>query len=311
MKTQKPASLSSSLLARQGEARPVPPAEGQPEEGSQPPPSPEMQAQHDELAARLTSEESMEEEPAPEQGEEGTSQLESPEVIPAAQEVRERVTLSNWAQRPSREAGAPESISAEERSEPDSTEGGTLRARGFMFVIIAAVLGSLIGLWLGKDEGPATPSVPAGSATLQPGAEVVPSATSRNIVVAPLGPAASRPTASSAPPRQTATPKPSTQARSAAAAPLASDAATALTGAYAVQLASARSEEISAREWTRLAREHATLLGGIAHEIARAEIAGRGTYYRLRVGGFDAADEARNLCTALKAEGQDCLVVRR
>jgi hypothetical protein len=31
----------------------------------------------------------------------------------------------------------------------------------------------------------------------------------------------------------------------------------------------------------------------------------------LRVGNYDAASEAQVLCTALKAQGQNCLVVKR
>jgi cell division septation protein DedD len=88
-------------------------------------------------------------------------------------------------------------------------------------------------------------------------------------------------------------------------------AAESLAGTFAVQLLSARSEDDAAREWARLSQQHSILLSALAHEIARAEIAGRGTYFRLRVGSFDSASEAGALCTALKSQGQDCLVVKR
>lgn len=306
MKTQKPASLSSSLLARLGGARPAASADVEPEAGSQTPQSPEMQVQHEELAARPSSEASDDDEAAALQAGEPTPRIETSEKSPSWREVRARVTLSEWAQRSSREMKDLGRAPAPQRSVPDAAGEGTLRARSFLFVIVAAVLGSLLGLWLGGDERPAAPSGPAAIATLQPGAQATPAIPSRDVVVAPLGPAASRPAPSGSPPQAAAeAPRPPSQARP-ATAPVA-----ALSGAYAVQLASARSENVAAQEWAKLAQQHATLLAATTHEIVRAEIAGRGTFYRLRAGSFDTASEAQVLCTALKSVGQDCLVVKR
>jgi hypothetical protein len=310
MKNPKPASLSSSLLARLGEARSAASPEDEAEADAQSSPSPEMQAQHEELEGCLSSEASDEDEALPVKGSEPAPTPEASEKVLPAREVRARVTLTEWAQRSSREMADLGRAPAEERSVPDVAGEGSLRARAFLFVIAAAVLGSLLGLWLGRGERPAAPSAPAANTTIQPGAQATSAIPSRDVAVAPLGPAAPRPAEGAPPPPQAAAaaPQPSPQAQPATVPPA---PASALSGAYAVQLASARSEAVAAKEWTKLAQQHAALLGAVTHEIARADLAGKGTFYRLRVGGFDAASEAKDLCTALKAEGQDCLVVKR
>jgi hypothetical protein len=166
-----------------------------------------------------------------------------------------------------------------------------------LFVIIAAVLGSLFGLWLGGNEPSAVPS-PEAITTGEPGAPATSTIPSRDVVVAPLGPAESRPPRSVAAPQAAAgAPREATDVGAAATV-------AALSGVYAVQLAAARSEDVAAREWARLAQQHATLLASAPHEIVRVEIAERGTFYRLRAGNFDTSSEAQ-------VPGQDCLVVKR
>ena len=82
-------------------------------------------------------------------------------------------------------------------------------------------------------------------------------------------------------------------------------------GAYLVQLSSLRSAAAANREWSRLLRAHSGILGGHALIVQRAEIKGRGTYFRVRTGGFESSRAARDFCAQLKARKQGCLVVKR
>ncbi len=43
--------------------------------------------------------------------------------------------------------------------------------------------------------------------------------------------------------------------------------------------------------------------------IVRADIVGKGTFYRLRVGGFSGKDSAKSLCKTLSSKGQACILV--
>lgn len=60
--------------------------------------------------------------------------------------------------------------------------------------------------------------------------------------------------------------------------------------------------------WSQLKRKHADLLGGKQYLIVKAELP-QGTFYRLRVSGLSATS-AKNLCAALSARKQGCMVVR-
>ena len=42
--------------------------------------------------------------------------------------------------------------------------------------------------------------------------------------------------------------------------------------------------------------------------IRRAELGGKGTYYRAMVGPFTSREQAVQLCSSLKAAGGDCVV---
>jgi cell division protein FtsN len=89
-----------------------------------------------------------------------------------------------------------------------------------------------------------------------------------------------------------------------------SDPSPARDGAYLIQIASYR-DRLSAEEaWTKLIAKHADLVSSLSPNYQSAEVANRGTYYRLRVGPFDSQEDARALCSALKARRQDCLVVK-
>lgn len=94
-----------------------------------------------------------------------------------------------------------------------------------------------------------------------------------------------------------------------APAPQSSHAPSSATG-YAVQLASFRSEAEAALAWESVRSSHATTLQDREHLVQRAEVPGKGTYYRLRVGPMAGKSTAAALCNSLKAEGQDCYVTK-
>lgn len=82
-------------------------------------------------------------------------------------------------------------------------------------------------------------------------------------------------------------------------------------GDWVVQLASFKSRDAATGEWARLQGKFPELLGRRAPDVQSAEIAGQGTFYRLRAGYFDDRDAAVRFCDRLKAGGQDCLAAKR
>ncbi len=78
---------------------------------------------------------------------------------------------------------------------------------------------------------------------------------------------------------------------------------------FKAQLASRRSMASAWATWELLSEQNADLLGALSAGVEAANVSGRGTYYRLRVGEFDEAAEARTLCAALASRSLDCLVV--
>lgn len=121
---------------------------------------------------------------------------------------------------------------------------------------------------------------------------------------APQQPAAApRQTIAQAANAMTAPAAPATQ-KTAAAAP----AAPAGKGGWYVQVASVPSQAGAEAEWKRLQTRYAAVLGGLGVTYARADIAGKGTYYRVRGGPVDP-DKARAICSELKAQNVGCFPI--
>jgi SPOR domain len=80
------------------------------------------------------------------------------------------------------------------------------------------------------------------------------------------------------------------------------------TVGYAVQVSSHQSEEEAQSSFRDLQTKYPKLLGGYAPIIRRADLGAKGIYYRAMVGPFASADQARELCSNLKATGVRCLV---
>ncbi|MBY4607223.1 SPOR domain-containing protein [Rhizobium sp. 9T] len=78
-------------------------------------------------------------------------------------------------------------------------------------------------------------------------------------------------------------------------------------GGYGLQIASLPSEDEANKSYANLSKKFAGVLGGRAHEIRRADIAGKGTFYRVRI-PVGSKDEAAALCEQYRAAGGSCLI---
>ncbi|WP_180897226.1 SPOR domain-containing protein [Martelella soudanensis] len=81
------------------------------------------------------------------------------------------------------------------------------------------------------------------------------------------------------------------------------------SSAYAMQIASLPSVEEAQQAYQRLSAQHPSVLGRRTVEIVPATIAGKGTYYRVRITA-SSLSEALSLCERYKAEGGSCFVPR-
>ncbi|MGO6995329.1 SPOR domain-containing protein [Rhizobium leguminosarum] len=106
-------------------------------------------------------------------------------------------------------------------------------------------------------------------------------------------------------------PKPTQQPKTtevAAAAPVAAKPQQAASaGGYGIQIASLPSEDEATKSYANLSKKFASVLGGRSHEIRRADIAGKGTFYRVRIPA-GSKDEAAALCEQYRAAGGSCLI---
>lgn len=124
--------------------------------------------------------------------------------------------------------------------------------------------------------------------------------------------------ASSAPPAEVkAAPKPATAPTAVSTAQAAPTPAKptvtyrsggALTGSHLVQIGAFRSEAEADSQWTRLQGKLGDYLDGKAQDVERADLGDKGTFYRLRIGPFTSADDAKTYCSGLKERGTDCLI---
>jgi len=131
---------------------------------------------------------------------------------------------------------------------------------------------------------------------------------------APVGPSADADAATTqkslAPPAPAAPPP----AAAAPVAPLPGPAApppvAPAAGAYFVQLAAFRSEADAEAAWRTFQQRHVDVLGQLGHRVLRADLGGKGVFYRLQAGSLATEAQARAACSTLAAKGQSCMVVR-
>ncbi|WP_193170839.1 SPOR domain-containing protein [Nisaea nitritireducens] len=85
--------------------------------------------------------------------------------------------------------------------------------------------------------------------------------------------------------------------------------APAATGGFNIQVAALRSEDAAAKEWNRVKAANIVLLAALGPTYQRVTTS-NGVFFRVQ-GGPLSENAARDICTALKAKGQACLVVKR
>lgn len=85
----------------------------------------------------------------------------------------------------------------------------------------------------------------------------------------------------------------------------------AVTGGAYVQVSSQKSEADAKASFKSIQSKYASILGSRTASIHKADIAGKGTFYRAMVGPFGTNEEATTFCGNLKSAGGQCVVQRR
>ena len=88
-------------------------------------------------------------------------------------------------------------------------------------------------------------------------------------------------------------------------------AAIASQSPFRIQIASMTNPEAANIEWSRRSEQHKDILGELTLIVNRAEIVGKGTFYRVQAGPLPNRAAANALCDKLKQRKVGCLVVQR
>lgn len=83
----------------------------------------------------------------------------------------------------------------------------------------------------------------------------------------------------------------------------------ALAGSYRIQLSAVRTEDAVAPEWARLQHHFPETLSHLKMEAPKAEVPGKGTYYRIEAGPLDQGG-AKAACDHLRSQGVGCFVLK-
>jgi hypothetical protein len=97
------------------------------------------------------------------------------------------------------------------------------------------------------------------------------------------------------------------QQQAAAATPAATSTPSA--GGYYIQIASLPSQAEAQKSYQNMSAKFGSVIGGRGVDIKAAEIAGKGTFYRVRIPAGDK-NEAVALCEKFRSAGGSCLVAR-
>jgi len=101
--------------------------------------------------------------------------------------------------------------------------------------------------------------------------------------------------------------------RTASATPAASAPAPAQQGhvtAYAVQVASQKSEAEAKAAYNAVLKKYPKVLEGKSMFVYSVDLGAKGTFYRAMIGPYSVASEATDVCSALKSAGGSCLIQR-
>ncbi|SFB42661.1 Sporulation related domain-containing protein [Rhizobium sp. NFR07] len=103
---------------------------------------------------------------------------------------------------------------------------------------------------------------------------------------------------------------PTAQAPAAAPAAQNTQVASAAAGGYVIQIASLPSQADAQKSYQNLSNKFGSVIGGRGVDIKAAEIAGKGTFYRVRIPAGANRAEAVALCERYRSAGGSCLVAR-
>lgn len=81
-------------------------------------------------------------------------------------------------------------------------------------------------------------------------------------------------------------------------------------GRYLVQVAARQKRSDAEAAARSVGNRHSAILGGAKPYIVKADIPGKGTYYRVRVGPYRSQQQVASICAQLKGRGQDCFATR-
>ncbi|WP_084418626.1 SPOR domain-containing protein [Henriciella litoralis] len=81
-------------------------------------------------------------------------------------------------------------------------------------------------------------------------------------------------------------------------------------GEYLVQISAVRTHEAAEAAWSTASKRHPDIFSGAHMSIQKADLGAKGIFYRLRAGAFGSRDGATKFCSAFKANGGDCIVIR-
>lgn len=90
--------------------------------------------------------------------------------------------------------------------------------------------------------------------------------------------------------------------------PPSSSATVSAGGPVAIQLGSFPTDVLAAQSWGKIKSNNVAVLGDYSPKFQRAEVEGKGTWYRLQVTGFADKASAQDVCNKLKANGQACII---
>jgi hypothetical protein len=105
-------------------------------------------------------------------------------------------------------------------------------------------------------------------------------------------------------------PAPAAPAAQAPAAQNTPVTAAAAAGGYVIQIASLPSQADAQKSYQNLSNKFASVIGGRGVDIKAAEIAGKGTFYRVRIPAGANRAEAVALCERYRSAGGSCLVAK-
>ena len=80
-------------------------------------------------------------------------------------------------------------------------------------------------------------------------------------------------------------------------------------GSYLIQIASQPNVEGAQKTYASLSQKYAGVIGGRGVDIKQAEIAGKGTFFRVRIPAGSKSD-ANALCAKYKTAGGSCFVTQ-